>query len=64
MEENTMREQRIRTLKDEIDSIARADSSYWRLGSHADREARADHLRRQDRLSEIRKEIEALTRAA
>ncbi len=56
-----MREERIKTLKDEMDFIARADSSYWKRGSEADREARADHLRRQDRLSEIRKEIEALT---
>jgi hypothetical protein len=30
------------------------NSSYPRLGSQAEQKARADHLRRQDRLSEIR----------
>lgn len=53
------RKARIKALREEMDSIAHADSSYWRLGSQADREARADHQRRQERLSEIRKEIEA-----
>ena len=56
-----MREERINDLRDEMDSIARADSLHWKLGSQADREARAHHLRRQNRLSEIRNEIEALT---
>jgi hypothetical protein len=45
MEDDAMTETRIKVLRDEMDSIARADSSHWKLGSQADREARADHQR-------------------
>jgi hypothetical protein len=42
------------TVREEIDRIHSANVQYWRQGEEPDREARAEHQRRQHRLDEIR----------
>jgi hypothetical protein len=54
------REARIQALKDEIDAIFQADTLYWKAGEINDANARAEYQRRQDRLEEIRKELDRL----
>jgi hypothetical protein len=42
------------TVREEIDRIHSANVEYWKQGDEPDREARAEHHRRQHRLDEIR----------
>lgn len=42
------------TVLEEIDRIRSADVEYWKRGQEPNREARAEYIRRQGRLEEIR----------
>jgi hypothetical protein len=42
------------TVREEIDRIHSANVEYWKQGDEPDREARAEHHRRQHRLDKIR----------
>jgi hypothetical protein len=48
---------RIDALNEEINAIYFADRRYWEEGKDATHDARIEHLRRQERLEEIRKEL-------
>jgi hypothetical protein len=61
MQAEAKRKERIATLHQEMDSAHDADNLYWQqtLRSNSDA-ARAAYYRRQDRLEEIRAELEML----
>jgi hypothetical protein len=52
--EESMCEATTPTVREEIDRIHSANVLYWRQREEPDREARAEHQRRQHRLDEIR----------
>jgi hypothetical protein len=52
-----MNESKTVALKLEMNFIYSADSHYWRQGTQSNREARAEHQHRQDRLQEIRSKL-------
>jgi len=45
-----MDEARMNALRDKINSIHLANVLYWRQGNQPNRDARAEHQKRQDRL--------------
>jgi len=59
MDPEARRKARIAVLLGEIDVIHRANQLYWREANPSDG-AKADHYRRQDRLEEIRSELDEL----
>ncbi|MFZ0138752.1 MAG: hypothetical protein WAK89_16925 [Candidatus Sulfotelmatobacter sp.] len=63
MEPDAERRARIAALDEEINAIYFADRRYWEQRKDATHDARIEHLRRQDRLEEIRKELYQLRSA-
>jgi hypothetical protein len=55
-----MNNARIAALMDELKSIHFANVLYWTAGAEANRGARAEYFRRQDRVLKIRAELVAL----
>jgi hypothetical protein len=58
-----MDEARMNALRDKINSIHLANVLYWRQGNQPNRDARAEHQKRQDRLRAIRVEFTPVRRA-
>ena len=54
---------KIAVLLSEMDAIHSANSRYWQHGDAGTLEARAEHQRRQNRLDEIRTDLEKLQKS-
>lgn len=61
MKPEAARKSRIMVLNEEMHSIHSANRLYWKNKAPT-REAKAEHQRRQDRLEEVRRELDELDR--
>jgi hypothetical protein len=57
---NSTKKARVAALTEELDAIHFANSRYWKRGRAVTGEERAEYQRRQDRLEEIRRELDDL----